>query len=116
MLDAVNWLVVLLTGAAAVSITTLAVAAIGFSLLKGRVRYERFGRVILGCFVIFGAATIASASSALFGSEDALGLQQTIPVAPPEFQTDETIEGAYQPYPGAANPAQPGAEEEWLGQ
>ena len=116
MLDAVTWLVALLTGAAAVSIATLVVAAIGFSLLQGRVRYERFVRVILGCFVIFGAATIASALSSLSSPEDALALQQTVVVAPPEFQTDETIEGAYEPYPGAANPARPSAEEAWLGQ
>ena len=43
----------------ATSIAVIAVASIGLLMLSGRVRMRRGATVILGCFILFGVATIA---------------------------------------------------------
>lgn len=57
----VNWFVELATGRLAIITATIAVAAVGIMMMDGRLDWQRATRVLLGCFVLFGASTIASA-------------------------------------------------------
>lgn len=46
-------------GTAATSVAVVSVAAVGLMMLSGRIDVRRAATVIVGCFVIFGAAGIA---------------------------------------------------------
>ena len=58
ILNAVNWLQGTLLGNVATALAVLAVGAVGLMMLTGRIDWRRGGTVILGCFIIFGAASI----------------------------------------------------------
>ena len=47
-----------LLGKAATIVAVIAVASVGFMMLTGRMDWKRGATVILGCFILFGAATI----------------------------------------------------------
>lgn len=57
----IMWLVSLATGQLAILTATFAVAVVGFAMLDGRLDWRRGAKVVLGCFLLFGAATISSA-------------------------------------------------------
>jgi type IV secretory pathway VirB2 component (pilin) len=57
---AAQWVEGVLLGAFATSIATIAVAALGFAMLQGRVDVRRGITVLAGCFVLFGAGAIAA--------------------------------------------------------
>lgn len=63
------WLVRLATGQLAAVTATIAVAVVGLAMLDGRLDWRRSARVVLGCFLLFGAATISSAFMA-FGERE----------------------------------------------
>jgi type IV secretion system protein VirB2 len=58
--NVLNWL----TGTIARSIATIAVVAVGYGCLKGRIEFERGIAVIAGIVFIFGAATVVNMASA----------------------------------------------------
>lgn len=58
-LSAAHWIEAVLLGPVATSIAVIAVASIGLLMLSGRVRMRRGATVIVGCFILFGAASIA---------------------------------------------------------
>ena len=58
IIGAVNWLQGTLLGTVATVIAVIAVAAVGFMMLTGRINWRHGAVVILGCFVLFGAASI----------------------------------------------------------
>ena len=60
IIDAVNWLQGTLLGTVATVAAVIAIAAVGFLMLTGRMDWRRGGVVILGCFVLFGAASIVA--------------------------------------------------------
>lgn len=60
IIDAVNWLQGTLLGTVATVVAVLAVAAVGFMMLTGRINWRHGAVVILGCFILFGAATIVA--------------------------------------------------------
>ncbi len=60
ILGAVNWVQGTLLGAVATSVAVIAVAGVGFMMLTGRMDWRRGGMVILGCFILFGAAAIVA--------------------------------------------------------
>ncbi|WP_256471486.1 TrbC/VirB2 family protein [Erythrobacter aurantius] len=57
----IDWVEALVLGEIATAMAIVAVATIGFMMLTGRVRMAGSFRVILGCFVLFGASSIAAA-------------------------------------------------------
>lgn len=57
---AANWLQGTLLGTMATVVAVIAVAAVGFMMLTGRVNWRHGAVVILGCFVLFGAASIVA--------------------------------------------------------
>lgn len=110
----IEWLAALLTGTLAASIAILAVAIVGLMLLAGRVQAARVARVVIGCFIVFGAASIATGLSSLGSSTDPAPNMANQSIELPEFRTSELTEGAYAPYPGAASGDQRSREEAWL--
>lgn len=60
LLSAMNWLQGTLLGTVATVVAVMAVAAVGFMMLTGRVNWRYGATVILGCFILFGASTIVA--------------------------------------------------------
>ena len=93
-----------LTGPLGTGIAVIAVAWFGFSLLGGRLSLRRGGMVVLGCFVLFGAPSIARGLLGLAGETRgpiAVSGPATIDVPPPAVPTPP----AYDPDAGAAMPS-----------
>ena len=57
---ALGWLQGTLLGNVATAVAVMAVAAVGFMMLTGRLNWRFGATVIIGCFVLFGAASIVS--------------------------------------------------------
>ena len=60
IINAANWLQGTLLGTVATVAAVIAVAAVGFMMLTGRMNWRHGAIVILGCFVLFGAASIVA--------------------------------------------------------
>jgi type IV secretion system protein VirB2 len=60
LVSAVQWLQGTLLGTVATVVAVIAVAAVGFLMLTGRVNWRYGATVILGCFILFGAASIVA--------------------------------------------------------
>lgn len=58
IINAFSWLQGTLLGTVATVAAVIAVAAVGFMMLTGRLNWRHGGVVILGCFILFGAASI----------------------------------------------------------
>jgi type IV secretion system protein VirB2 len=58
IVSAVHWLQGTLLGTAATVVAIIAVASVGFLMLSGRLNWRYGATVILGCFILFGAASI----------------------------------------------------------
>jgi type IV secretory pathway VirB2 component (pilin) len=67
IVDAVNWLQGTLLGTVATVVAVIAVAAVGFMMLTGRINWRHGAVVILGCFILFGAASIVAGIRAASG-------------------------------------------------
>ena len=57
---ALMWLQGTLLGNVATAVAVMAVAAVGFMMLTGRMNWRFGATVILGCFILFGAASIVA--------------------------------------------------------
>ena len=57
---ALMWLQGTLLGNVATAVAVMAVAAVGFMMLTGRLNWRFGATVIIGCFVLFGAASIVA--------------------------------------------------------
>lgn len=70
LISAVEWLQGTLLGTLATVVAVIAVAAVGFLMLTGRINWRYGATVILGCFILFGAASIVAGiqSTASLGS------------------------------------------------
>jgi type IV secretory pathway VirB2 component (pilin) len=60
ILAAVNWVQGTLLGNVATAVAVVAVAIVGFMMLSGRMNWRHGATVIIGCFVLFGAAAIVA--------------------------------------------------------
>ena len=60
LLAAAQWVEGLLLGTIAAAVATIAVAGFGFLMLSGRIEMRTGGRIVIGCFILFGARTIAT--------------------------------------------------------
>ena len=58
--SAVQWLQGTLLGTVATVVAVIAVATVGFMMLTGRINWRYGATVILGCFILFGAASIVA--------------------------------------------------------
>lgn len=60
IVGAVRWLQGTLLGTVATVVAVIAVATVGLLMLSGRVNWRHGATVILGCFILFGAASIVA--------------------------------------------------------
>ena len=60
IVNAVNWLQGTLLGTVATVVAVIAVAMVGFMMLTGRINWRHGAVVIVGCFILFGAASIVA--------------------------------------------------------
>jgi len=97
---AIAWLNGTLLGTVATGLAIMAVAFIGFTMLSGRLAIRDGIRVIIGCFVLFGASYVASSLSALaYGGTRT----QTIVAPPTDLAPRAELPPAdYDPYAGAS--------------
>jgi type IV secretion system protein VirB2 len=60
IVGAVRWLQGTLLGTVATVVAVIAVATVGLLMLTGRINWRYGAVVILGCFILFGAASIVA--------------------------------------------------------
>ena len=60
ILGAVNWVRGTMEGGIATAVAVIAVAFVGFMMLTGRMNWKHGITVIVGCFILFGAASIVA--------------------------------------------------------
>lgn len=107
---AMEWLQSTLLGTVATSIAVIAVASVGLLLLSGRVDVRRAAQVIFGCFILFGASSIAAGIVRLANDGSP---EPTVTVAPspppisiPAGPVTKPVKAVpYDPYAGAALPS-----------
>jgi type IV secretion system protein VirB2 len=58
--NALDWIQGTLMGKVATTVAVIAVAMVGFMMLTGRINWRYGATVIIGVFILFGAATIVS--------------------------------------------------------
>lgn len=102
---AAMWIEGILTGTLASVLAVIAVAALGFALLSGRIDLRRGLTVLVGCFILFGAPAIAaglrSLADATSGEDSTSGASPTVqtPIAPAPPNPNY-----FDPYAGASVP------------
>jgi type IV secretion system protein VirB2 len=67
ILAALMWMQGTLLGNVATAVAVMAVAAVGFMMLTGRMNWRFGATVIVGCFILFGAASIVAGIRAAAG-------------------------------------------------
>ena len=60
VVNAMRWMQGTLLGTVATAAAVIAIAAVGFLMLSGRMNWRHGAVVILGCFILFGAASIVA--------------------------------------------------------
>ena len=98
-----------LAGSVATAAAVVAVAGVGFLMLSGRLDVRRSAIAILGCFIVFGAATIASGiETAIFGTGEPVDSAAAPLLPPPPLPSvpAKPSAGIHDPYAGAAVPRQ----------
>ena len=67
IVSALTWLQSTLLGTVATTIAVMAVAAIGFMMLTGRMNWRFGATVIIGVFILFGATSIVAGIQGIAG-------------------------------------------------
>lgn len=67
IVGAVDWLQGTLLGNVATAIAVIAVAAVGVMMLTGRINWKYGASVVLGLFILFGAASIVGGIRSVAG-------------------------------------------------
>lgn len=101
---AVGWVQELLTGGLATSLAVLAIAGIGLAMLLGEIPLRQGVRVVMGCFILFGAPLIARG---LMDLAHGVGSDAAAPsVAPVMVPTPPAVQKPkpFDPYAGASVP------------
>ena len=107
---AVQWLQNTLLGTVATTVAVICVATVGLMMMSGRVDLRRGASVVIGCFILFGASSIAtgiqSVASGDFAPAEADFQVQawTVPPPPPPPPPAAPPPGPSDPYAGAAVP------------
>lgn len=67
LLGAISWLQGTLLGNVATAVAVIAVAAIGFMMLTGRMNWRYGATVVVGLFILFGAGSIVGGIRSVAG-------------------------------------------------
>ena len=106
LVAAVQWLQHTLLGTIATTVAIVAVAWVGVMILSGRVNLRHGATVVLGCFLLFGASSIAAGIQSATGGADQPPEYpaQAFSVPPPEVALPPGPHPNYDPYAGASVP------------
>lgn len=105
LVNAVAWIQGVLLGPVATGIAVVAIAAIGFGMLTGRVDLRRGATVVMGCFILFGASNIvAGLQGAASGSTDYSAPPVLVSPPPASVRPAPSPLPPYDPYAGASAP------------
>jgi type IV secretory pathway VirB2 component (pilin) len=103
---AMAWLQGTFLGSVATSIAVIAVAAVGFRMLTGRVHWRYGATVLIGCFILFGASAIpAGLRAAMEGGTAPVVVAPPPVVPPPVVSPQPVVPSNADPFAGAAVPA-----------
>jgi len=107
LVAAVSWLQGTLLGTIATTVAIIAVASVGFSMLNGRVSVRYGMTVLIGCFILLGASTIAAGIQSFVGGGDGLSYAPEAPpaVLPPAPPPAPPAPANNDPYAGASVPS-----------
>lgn len=100
--SAIEWITSTLLGSIALGLCTIAVAVVGLMMLEGRLPIRQGARVIVGCFVIFGAPVIAAGLMGAWQSERSAPPPPVAIGPDPATEREEPPPANYDPYAGAS--------------
>jgi type IV secretory pathway VirB2 component (pilin) len=107
IIASVDWVRIMLTGNLASTLAVIAVACIGLVLLSGRIPSRRGFEVLFGCFIIFGATSIAHGLVQVLQNADRHELTRshsaTIALEPSTIRSPSPVT-EFDPYARAALP------------
>ncbi len=98
---AAQWVEHLLVGTVATAVATIAVAAIGYLVLTGRVDLRRGATVVIGCFILFGAPRIAAGLLQLSSNGELPARRSDLPPTDPPPIISPPLPAPSDPYAGA---------------
>ncbi len=104
---AAQWIQAALLGSLATTVAVIAVAFVGVAMLAGRIDLRRGATIVVGCFILFGAPTIAAGlmrASELSGTAADVAVVVAAPPPPPP-PTVVPPSTPYDPYAGASVPS-----------
>jgi type IV secretory pathway VirB2 component (pilin) len=102
---AVRWVLDLMLGSVATSLATVAVALFGLMMFNGTIDRRRALSIVIGCFILFGAQSLA------IGIRGQLGDATLVRAEIADAVYDDSRAGStYDPYDSTA-PAYPSAKE-----
>jgi type IV secretory pathway VirB2 component (pilin) len=102
---AINWVEQLLMGNLGIAIAVLAIAVVGFAMLQGYLPVRSGARVLIGCFILFGAPLIAQGFVRALRGEQTVAPRQTAPMPNiSTLQREPTKANPFDPYAGATVP------------
>jgi type IV secretory pathway VirB2 component (pilin) len=106
LLGAAQWIEALLLGLVAVAVAIIAVACLGIWTLQGRIPVRRGMVIVVGCFILFGAPTIAAGFEQAIAGIDIERTPDLAPVvrSPSPAPTPPSPPPGYDPYSGASVP------------
>lgn len=101
------WVQSVALGTTATIVAIIAVAAVGLLMLTGRLDLRRGITTVIGCFVLFGASTIAAnlTSHNVVGMAEGRGSNSDQGKLASSLQSPQPTPSAYDPYAGASVPA-----------
>lgn len=99
-----DWILGTTLGSLATIVACLAVAAIGLLMLSGRIELKRGITVVLGCFILFGARTIAGALVGHGAAHNETRGHTAMAVERSPLQPVVPQRPGYDPYAGASVP------------
>lgn len=106
LVAAVQWLQYTLLGTVATTVAVISVATVGLMMLSGRMDLRRGATVVVGCFILFGASSIAAGIRSVAAGDYAPAETRFQPEAwippPPPPRTPPAAPA--DPYAGAAVP------------
>jgi type IV secretory pathway VirB2 component (pilin) len=102
IVPAVEWVQNTLLGTVAVSAAAMAVAAVGFLMLSGRIEARRGLVTIVGCFILFGAPAIARGLRSMVIDRDGTEMIEVAPAPPIAVPRSPSKPNVFDPYAGAA--------------
>lgn len=101
-LAATDWIQSVVLGPVGISIAVMAIASVGLLMLSGRLNLKRGATVVLGCFILFGASSIARGLHDLTGARSSPPAMASADATALEASLSTTPTGTEDPYAGAA--------------